>query len=228
MTTKKALVTGHDNPDREVNLGIIITPFLDMAFQLLAFFVMIYQPPLFEGQLKGSLLPEEQLLVKGPSKAKPDKQPELSQDVPPHVKDAILVIVRSFSKKAEEGKNADARIKAKKTVEGMPIRIYIKTPETPEPRQVAGEEDTIDEGWQKLTNALKDIRKTLAPLDKDEKNKKRPENVFIKLMPDSGLHYQYVVKTWDICKYAGFGDVGFVAPPDMPKGGDPSMKSMDD
>ena len=34
-----------------VNLGIIITPFLDMSFQLLAFFVMIYHPSALEGHI---------------------------------------------------------------------------------------------------------------------------------------------------------------------------------
>ena len=44
-------------PDGGVDLGIIITPMLDMAFQLLAFFIMTYQPSPSEAALDGSLLP---------------------------------------------------------------------------------------------------------------------------------------------------------------------------
>ncbi|HYV40016.1 MAG TPA: biopolymer transporter ExbD [Gemmataceae bacterium] len=43
--------------DGGVDLGIIITPMLDMAFQLLAFFILTYQPPASEAAVDGSLLP---------------------------------------------------------------------------------------------------------------------------------------------------------------------------
>jgi biopolymer transport protein ExbD len=38
-----------------VNLGLIITPMLDMSFQILAFFIMTYHPSALEGHLAGSL-----------------------------------------------------------------------------------------------------------------------------------------------------------------------------
>src|SRR5271154_5716015 len=47
-----------------VNLGLIITPMLDMAFQLLAFFVMTYHPPAFVGFVEGSLLPPSKDVAK--------------------------------------------------------------------------------------------------------------------------------------------------------------------
>ena len=40
-----------------VDLGIIITPMLDMAFQLLAFFIMTYHPPAREAEVDGTLKP---------------------------------------------------------------------------------------------------------------------------------------------------------------------------
>src|SRR4051812_18317861 len=39
-----------------VDLGIIITPMLDMAFQLLAFFIMTYHPSPSEAAVDGTLL----------------------------------------------------------------------------------------------------------------------------------------------------------------------------
>ncbi len=38
-----------------VNLGLIVTPMLDMSFQILAFFIMTYHPSALEGQVTGSL-----------------------------------------------------------------------------------------------------------------------------------------------------------------------------
>jgi biopolymer transport protein ExbD len=38
-----------------VNLGLIITPMLDMSFQILAFFIMTYHPSALEGHLAGTL-----------------------------------------------------------------------------------------------------------------------------------------------------------------------------
>jgi biopolymer transport protein ExbD len=228
--TKKALVRGHDNPDREVNLGIIITPFLDMAFQLLAFFVMVYQPPAFEGQMSMRVLAQDKLLIKGPPSTKPPevKPNEVSQEEDPTYKDAVLVVVQSFSKEKEKGKNPDAREKAKKTVEGMPLRIFIKTPEAPDLREVATEEDTIEQGWIKLAEALKEIRKTLAPVEKAETDpKKKSDTTVIKLMPDSGLLNKYLTKAMDVCRYAGFDNVGLSAPPDLSKPG-ASTKPADD
>ena len=62
----------------EVDLGIIITPMLDMAFQLLAFFVMTYHQSALEGHIDGNLLPPAKVAVKDPAKP-------LEKDAPPPV-----------------------------------------------------------------------------------------------------------------------------------------------
>ncbi len=53
------------HPDGGVDLGIMITPMLDMAFQLLAFFIMTFQPSPSEAALDGSLLPAAAIDAKG-------------------------------------------------------------------------------------------------------------------------------------------------------------------
>ncbi len=217
--SKKAYARGHDDPDREVNLGIIITPMLDMSFQLLAFFVMIYQVPAFEGHIDGKLLPPEKVAVKGPPSTKPKDNP-LSGDVDPSVKDAVLLVVKSYDPAREAGKNPDAREQAGKNKEGMPLTIFVKTPEATDTKEIAGEADSIERGWEKMFASLKDIQKTLAPLGKGK--------TVIKLMPDGGLKHRYVVKAWDICKAAGFDSVGFVPPPDLPTSGGSSFKKLGD
>src|SRR5262245_55976659 len=40
-----------------VQMGLIITPMLDMSFQILSFFVMTYHPSALEGHIDGNLLP---------------------------------------------------------------------------------------------------------------------------------------------------------------------------
>ena len=45
------------DPGLGVNLGLIITPMLDMAFQLMAFFIMTYPPSPRESVIDGALLP---------------------------------------------------------------------------------------------------------------------------------------------------------------------------
>lgn len=224
--SKHGLAAGHANPDAEVNLGIIITPMLDMAFQLLAFFVMIFRPPSYEAQININLLPPEKLVVKGKAPPKNPADPPPSAEPDPAVRDLVMVIVKSYDKELEEGKNPDARVKAGKTKDGMPLKILIKTPESPEAKEVAGEGDPIEKGFEKFLIYLKDIKKTMPVLPAAPgKQKQDAVKTEIKLMLDGGLKYRYVVQIWDICQVAGFKGVGFIAPTDLPSTGAPSFKN---
>jgi len=68
-----------------VDLAIIITPMLDMAFQLLAFFIMTYHPPAREAAIDGTLKPAAQPAV---SKAQ-------KQEADPAVKMKLRIIVQA-------------------------------------------------------------------------------------------------------------------------------------
>src|SRR5436190_24190460 len=76
-----------------VNLAIIVTPMLDVAFQLLAFFVMTYHPSALEGSYKISqvLPPEKKVGLAGPK----DKKDELPGDIEPKLSDVVLVSVKA-------------------------------------------------------------------------------------------------------------------------------------
>src|ERR1043166_8025317 len=52
----------HSTPG--VNLSLIVTPMLDMSFQILAFFIMTYHPSALEGHIPGSLVPPENFAKK--------------------------------------------------------------------------------------------------------------------------------------------------------------------
>src|SRR5581483_5651250 len=60
-----------DSMDVEINK--VITPMLDMAFQIFAFFIVIYHPSQLEGQLLLSLTEVAQAKAAKPEDAKPDQ-----------------------------------------------------------------------------------------------------------------------------------------------------------
>ncbi len=82
-----------------VNLSIIITPMLDMAFQLLAFFVMTYHPSGFEGHynVRQTLPPEKKLGFAG-ANPNPNPKDELPADEKPKASDNIKVSVAAAAK----------------------------------------------------------------------------------------------------------------------------------
>src|SRR5438552_9514771 len=88
-----------------VQLGLIITPMLDMAFQILAFFIMTYHPSALEGHIPGSLVPPDNFAKKGP-KDPSIPNPEEALSVPedqllPDLKEAISVTLKSIAKGQE-------------------------------------------------------------------------------------------------------------------------------
>src|SRR3954453_11888023 len=88
-----------------INLSLIITPMLDMSFQLLAFFIMTYHPSALEGHIPGSLVPPENFAKKGPKDNTPaltDPLPSVSEDdLLPELNDAITVYIKAMVKDQE-------------------------------------------------------------------------------------------------------------------------------
>jgi len=126
--------------DGGVNLSIIITPMLDMAFQLLAFFVMTYHPSALEGHIDGSLLPPSKVAVGG---AKTPDKDTVPVDRPPDDKDVVKVIVKAV----KQGKH-----------DGEPSQIFVKRQEDANPELVADLEQDLDSGLRKLKERLKNFQ----------------------------------------------------------------------
>src|SRR5207302_10768977 len=80
-----------------VNLGLIITPMLDMSFQILSFFIMTYHPSALEGHIAGSLAPPEKVATKAPENVTLDLIPPSVPEemLIPEVQEAPTVIVRT-------------------------------------------------------------------------------------------------------------------------------------
>ncbi|MCI0642058.1 MAG: biopolymer transporter ExbD [Gemmataceae bacterium] len=180
-----------------VQMGLIITPMLDMAFQLMAFFIMTYHPSALEGHIDGNLLPPTLIATKGPKAA--DTPPDLPAiDAPPELQDVLMVIVKSVAKGQTEGTRVD----------GEPSRVMLKRPEAPSAVTVSDTDTTLDEGLKKLTSELKKILKEPGATKAN-----------IKIEADGNLKHMYLMRVYDACKIAGYQNISFVAPPKNPVGG---------
>jgi biopolymer transport protein ExbD len=121
-----------------VNLSLIITPMLDMSFQILAFFVMTYHPSALEAQISGSLA------MPDPAGPRAKLPPGFVPPVPglEDIGDAVSVVV----------KVGDA---------GKPQKILLKRLAEPTPRQIAGAEVNWQQAKRDLERELRGLRKDM-------------------------------------------------------------------
>ena len=172
-----------------VNLSYIITPFLDMSFQLLAFFIMTYHPSALEGHIDGKLVPPADTASKSNV---PVPMNDLPPDTDPDLAETLLVKIKAVPKGQEHGKRHD----------GEPSEILLKQPHEPNPAPISDSSDpSLDDGLKKLENALKALR--MAP---------GAVKANIKIEGDGDLRHQYVMRVYDSCKRAGYQNISFVAP----------------
>lgn len=175
-----------DGEHKEVDLSSVITPMLDLSFQILAFFVMTYHPSAEEGHIRGNLLPPENAAIKGEA-----KKDTTSVPIDPEVKEEVKVIVKT----ADPGQMVGDR------GTGEPTQILLVTPEATEPETIADTNDTLDSGLKKLKNRLDAI-----------KAQRAGPNLVMKLQPDGQLKFGYAVAVWNVMRVAGFENINYVAP----------------
>src|SRR5215211_5743810 len=106
---------GHTQPDAGgVALGLIITPMLDMSFQILAFFIMTYNPSALEGHIPGSLVPPENYAKKSSdASVPPDMETPLSipeEDLDPSLQEAITIKAKGILKDQEKGNRTEGML----------------------------------------------------------------------------------------------------------------------
>jgi len=169
-----------------VNLGLIITPMLDMSFQILSFFIMTYNPSALEGHIPGSLAPPLEISKNAPENKVDDVLSVDPAEILAEVQDAITVIV-----------------KASETKPGEPSKISIQRKTAPAPEQI---EDAGATSWKQARTAL---ATELKRLNQDG----AVEKANIKIAADADLQQQYVMEVYDICKQSGFPKIHFVPPP---------------
>jgi biopolymer transport protein ExbD len=185
-----------DTGPKEINLGSIITPMLDMAFQLLVFFIVTYHPSALEGHVDGNLLPPTKVATKGPKSVVLD---ELPIDSEPLLTDVLMVQIKAVHKGQTEVTQDQKEIRT----EGQPSRLLIKKPEGIDFDQIAANEGPFKDGLKRLKVELeKFIKDTGAKAN-------------IKIEADGELMHQYTMEVFDLCKIVGFQNVSLVAPADI-------------
>ncbi|MBI2803790.1 MAG: biopolymer transporter ExbD [Planctomycetes bacterium] len=183
----------HKNPGSPgVQLGLIITPMLDMSFQILAFFIMTYNPSALEGHIPGSLVPPADVAKKSkdnnnsPAPVDPLSIPE--DQLNPELDSAVTVKVRAVVKGQES--------------EGHPVgsvrQMLVQT--------------SLDTSAEIVSEAHHDFKDALKLLDERLK-KMTTSKTNLKIAPDGDLRQEYVMVLYDACKNAGYSKVHFVPPP---------------
>ena len=167
-----------------VNLGLIITPMLDMAFQLMAFFIMTFQPLSEEKNITGRLLPPRKE-EKAQQQSDPANQP--NNLPPPEVLDVVRVIVEiNDPNETDPKKNS-----------GKPGRILLKFPEDAQPELIADLGTSFETGLNKLTRKL------------NERGGRDHSKLQVEAHPN--LRYQYFIQLQDVCRAAGFKEMPWLS-----------------
>jgi biopolymer transport protein ExbD len=171
-----------------VNLGLIITPMLDMSFQILAFFIMNYHPSALEAHVDGKLVANP--AVHGKDTNVP-ADPNLLPPDEPELETTLHVIVKAIPKGNIERTRTD----------GQPAQIYIKKPEDGQPKLIADTDEPLASSLKKLKSQLKTELAGGGAMKSS-----------IRLDCGGDMKHQYVMEIYDICKSAGFQNISFVAP----------------
>ena len=171
----------------DVDINKVITPMLDMAFQIFAFFIVIYHPSQLEGQMLLNLPDVGQAKAAKPEDARPDQSMAGELQLPAE----ITVIAKT---KRPDG-SQDGSITQISLQEQLGTKDLIK----------------LDPGSKEISN-LDALRKYLQSIRAGLTNQND-----IKIEAESGLRYEYVMQIMDMCTRAGFKNIGFAPPPDRPE-----------
>jgi biopolymer transport protein ExbD len=177
-----------------VQLGLIITPMLDMSFQILAFFIMTYHPSALEAHIPGSLTPPENPATKSKDPSVPADPPDSVPEelLMPELDSAITVQVKAVLKDQEE---------AMKRKVGSPGQIFVRSAIETAPELLEGS-DVVE-----FPKALEMLEARLKQMGGGKGSKAN-----LKIAADGGLRYKYVLQVYDTAKRAGFERVHFVPP----------------
>ncbi len=178
-----------------VQLGLIVTPMLDMAFQILSFFIATYHPSAMEGHIPGSLVPPENPAMKSKD---PNPIPQIENplsikedDLLPELQEAITIRAKSIVRGQEIGSRT----------EGTLGQIFIKNSLETEPQMVADTHVPIAEAMGLLESTLKKMIE------------KGSNKANLKLAADGDLRQEYVMMVYSTAKKAGYDNIHFVPPP---------------
>jgi biopolymer transport protein ExbD len=207
----------HEGESAGVNLNLVITPMLDMSFQLLAFFIMTYHPSALEASIEGKLLPAVKMVTTGPAlgEKKDDTPPP---DEKPDEKLTARLKIRKDIPRGAEGQG-----------QSFKLIVELQKPQIATYEPVCSVEFRNDKQFRKVLAATKEdldqdaalkavadsLKSQLDQLKKELlKIRTEPggERISITLDADPSLLWGYFILVQDACKAARFENVGLAAP----------------
>lgn len=220
-----------------VNLGIIVVPMLDMSFQLLSFFIMVYSPNAAEEFIGGELGRTKSVMKDAATKSDtpmikdPTKIP--TKDIDPELEQSFTVVVTTLDPRSKGG--AVKFVDSREALE--PRFIQIKSPATALDKEAAKDgRNMIDlagyitsadpkvrkaeklKAFQQLEENLKSYHREATLSDKDAPPAKGEADdpgaiqTKIRIEADRGIQFDYVIQVFAACKRAGFDEVTFTTP----------------
>lgn len=220
-----------------VNLALIVTPMLDMSFQLLAFFIAVYSPNAAEQFIGGELGRTKSVPTESRSGPKIDKGEK--KDVTPTVGDAPPELEQQYTVfvTAQHPREKGGAVKFVDSKEGVrAMFVQIKSPANVLDREDAKNAEKIldlpppvldrakdvankKEAFGKVQLALEDLYKeatgkTKAEAKADKKEDPSVIKTKIRIEADRNIQFDYVIQVYAAAKRAGFDDVTFTTPLD--------------
>jgi biopolymer transport protein ExbD len=175
-----AVARKKDHSPLEVDLPI--TPMLDMAFQMLVFFILTYTPAALETHIDADLRPAKPAVAKAADSEPKDDQEDKDNpaDENPDAEESLTVFVEALSEKDRVEPDAV----------GSPKRIYVQTPESDKKRLVCSQDDSLDQGLKKLEAVLVKFLRT----------SENAESTVVDIYADGKLKFDYLIRVQDVCK----------------------------
>jgi biopolymer transport protein ExbD len=179
------------NPGLEVTLPI--APMLDMAFQLLTFFIFTYHPSAMEGQMELAL----------PSKLEAAAKDQ--QNVNPNVE---------ANKEEVPEIPLDLNVMVQKQTSGYTIILEEGVVRTPMDN-VATLKKHLTKLFKDKEAGIQEKAKSVPAKEKDKFIKEELKKLGAKVLGDSKLPWGSIVEVMDTCRTAGFANISFAPPPDF-------------
>jgi hypothetical protein len=154
---------------------------LDMAFQLLVFFILTYKPQALETHIDADLRPAKPAVARASEDAEPkDDEKENTADENPDTEESLTVFVEALTEKDKVDSDAV----------GSPKRIYVQTPESSKKKLVCSQDDSLEQGLTKLEAALKRFLRRSENADSTD----------VDILAGGRLKFDYLIRIQDVCK----------------------------
>jgi biopolymer transport protein ExbD len=179
--------------DAGTEVTLPIAPMLDMAFQLLTFFIFTYHPSAMEGQLALTLPATKEAIPDKPDGVKPGMpvNPKVDLDIPLDLNVRIQSRTSGYTLVLEEG--------------------ALQTPVA----NVEALRKQLGKIFKEREASIQDKAKSVDASKREDFIEEEKKKLGAKVLGDSKLRWGNVVEVMDTCRSAGFGNVSFAPPPDL-------------